>query len=136
MQVLIAGLIAQVTAQILKIPLHYVRKGKWDWKKCTESGGMPSAHTAFIVSTSAYIGKEYGVMDPLFGVASIIAIIVIYDALNVRYQAGIHAEVLNSNILINDGDEKLTEDLGHTKREVIAGVIWGIFIGICCSLAF
>ena len=43
----------------------------------------------------------------------VFSIIIIYDAMNVRYQAGLHARVLN-RLTPNDG-ETLNESMGHTR---------------------
>lgn len=137
MNVLLAGLIAELTSQVMKIPFTYFRYGRWDWRMVKKSGGVPSSHTAFIVSGAAYIGFEYGISDPLFGVACIMASIIIYDALNVRYEAGKHATIINKEIISKLPDhEELYEDLGHTKEEVIFGVILGIVVGLFSSLMF
>jgi uncharacterized protein len=62
-----------------------------------------------------------------------ITMIVIYDAANVRRQAGIHAQRINvifSELLrghpINERD--LREVLGHTPLEVVGGILFGVLI--------
>ena len=78
--------------------------------------------------------------------------IVIFDALSVRYNAGLHAKELNKmrKIIDNMDDEisklsgedddpdinelanqkDLKEFLGHTPIEVLAGALFGIIIGL------
>lgn len=56
-----------------------------------------------------------------------------YDAINVRYEAGIHAKYINEIRLelrdllsINTNIRHLKERLGHTLSEVIGGIVFGI----------
>ena len=48
--VLIAALIGWFVAQGLKIPIHYLVEHEWDLSRFHGSGGMPSSHTAMVVS--------------------------------------------------------------------------------------
>ena len=61
--------------------------------------------------------------------------IVMYDAANVRLQAGKHAQILNKVVEQTDWLEelrgtKLKEVLGHSKTQVLAGFAWGILVGL------
>ena len=60
-----------------------------------------------------------------------------YDAMNVRRQAGEHAKVINR--MINDkesgkeggfDDVTLQEKLGHTPLEVLGGALLGIIVAM------
>ncbi|MDF2653413.1 MAG: divergent family protein, partial [Paenibacillus sp.] len=31
------------TAQVMKLPLFYLKTRKWDWSQLTQTGGMPSS---------------------------------------------------------------------------------------------
>ena len=88
----------------------------------------------------------------MFAFSILIAGIVIYDALSVRYNAGLHAKDLNKLRKIVDelddeiaqltgGEEdpdidelvsqkELKEFLGHTPIEVLAGALLGILIAM------
>src|SRR6476619_5742774 len=92
---LIAGLLAWGLAQIIKIPLDYVRTRRWNWALLLTTGGMPSSHSALMTATTHAIGLYYGFAEPLFALAVAITMIVVYDAANVRRQAGIHAQRIN-----------------------------------------
>lgn len=130
-RVLLIALIAWLTAQGLKVPMEYLRSRKWNWAMALAAGGMPSSHTALMVGITQAIGLYYGFDNPVFALGVAITMIVTYDAAGVRRQAGMHARRIN---LIFDElmhghipDEKeLREVLGHTPREVIGGIIWGL----------
>lgn len=97
------------------------------------TGGMPSSHSAFVVAMAASIGTTEGLHSPIFAVALVFALVVMYDAAGVRRAAGKHAQVINTLMtrLKNIGitrDEKLKELLGHSPIEVFVGALWGIMI--------
>lgn len=132
-QVLIAALIAWTTAQVLKLPMDYILNKKWDWRVLWGPGGMPSSHTAIATASSLAIGLYHGFHTPLFALSITLTLIVVYDATNVRRQAGIHAKWINLLVeeIITAPDtqkKKLREVLGHTPFEAIMGVILGITV--------
>jgi hypothetical protein len=76
-----------------------------------------------------YVGFD----DPLFAVAFMVAMVVVYDATGIRRQAGLHAALINA--MIDDlasghalKGEQLLEVLGHTPLEALAGVIMGLIV--------
>ncbi|MEB2332707.1 MAG: divergent PAP2 family protein [Anaerolineaceae bacterium] len=133
---LIAGLIAWILAQVIKLPLDYLRTRKWNWSLMLTTGGMPSSHSALMTATTLAIGLYHGFANPLFALGIAITMIVTYDAAGVRQQAGIHAKRIN--VLFDEllkghifSEKDLREVLGHTPLEVIGGIILGIIIAVC-----
>ena len=47
----------------------------------SESGGMPSSHSAVVIAIATFIGLKEGVHSSIFGLAFIFAMIVIYDSM-------------------------------------------------------
>src|SRR5512139_1200739 len=92
---LIAGLAAWGVAQLLKMPLFYLRSHRWDWTLLLTTGGMPSSHSALVTATTLAIGLYYGFDNPTFALGVVITMVVTYDAAGVRQQAGIHAQCIN-----------------------------------------
>ena len=138
-QALISALIAWFIAQLLKPPVEYLRRGKWNWGYLISSGGMPSSHSALMVGAVTGIGLHDGFDTSIFALGVAITMIVLYDAAGVRRQAGIHAQKIN--ILIEEllaghpiSEKQLLEVLGHTPMEVSGGVLLGIVVGIVYSL--
>ena len=130
---LITAILAWFIAQILKPPVEYLRKGRWNWGYLLSAGGMPSSHSALMVGAALGIGLHDGFISPVFTIAIAITMIVVYDAAGVRREAGRHAEKIN--ILINEllsghpiSDKELREVIGHTPLEVLGGVILGIVV--------
>ena len=132
-KVLVAALTAWGIAQVIKVPLEYILHHDWDWSLLVSAGGMPSSHAALVVGAGASIGMQEGLGSPLFALAVILAMVVIYDAIGVRRQAGDHARVLN--LMIDElltghplAEKELKEVLGHTPREVVGGVLLGLVV--------
>lgn len=130
---LIAGLIAWLLAQVIKIPLDYLRTHRWNWALLLTTGGMPSSHSSLMTATTLAIGLYDGFDSPVFALGVAITMIVTYDAAGVRQQAGIHAQRINvlfDELLhghpINQRD--LREVIGHTPLEVAGGILLGLVV--------
>nr|MBI2904661.1 divergent PAP2 family protein [Chloroflexota bacterium] len=131
---LMAAGMAWLLAQLIKVPLDYMFTHEFNWHLLLSAGGMPSSHAALVAGLCWAIGLEYGFNSPVFAVAAVVAIIVIYDATGVRRAAGEHARVINR--MIEDlasghplKEEELKELLGHTPGQVLAGTIFGVLVG-------
>jgi acid phosphatase family membrane protein YuiD len=131
--VLIAATIAWALAQIIKVPVEYLRTRRWNWVLLFQAGGMPSSHSALVSGVAHGIGLHFGFDTPSFAIAAAIAAVVIYDATGIRRQAGKHAAFINT--IIQDlaaghplQGEQLLEVLGHTPVEAIAGMVLGLGI--------
>jgi acid phosphatase family membrane protein YuiD len=127
-------LVAWIVAQLLKFVLQASRVGV-DFRKLYESGGMPSAHSALITSSAATIGILEGFRSPLFGLALVMSIIIIYDALGVRHSTGLHAVAIRELYGMQGKDKVLKEQAigkthGHTLPEVIGGSIVGVVLAL------
>jgi acid phosphatase family membrane protein YuiD len=132
-QPLWAALTAWGLAQIIKVPLEYLRARRWDWSLLLRAGGMPSSHSALVASLTHGIGLYIGFGSSQFALSFVLAMIVIYDATGIRRQAGKHAEIINAIVIdLASGhalqQEKLREVLGHTPLEALAGTLMGIAI--------
>lgn len=135
---LLAGLIAWATAQIIKLPIDYIRTHRWNWSLLLTTGGMPSSHSALVTATTLAIGLYYGFDHPTFALGVVITMVVTYDAAGVRQQSGIHAQRINmlfdelmSGHPLNEQElDELREVLGHTPLEVVGGIILGVLVAI------
>lgn len=129
--VFLTALCAWLAAQILKIFFEFLRTKRVEMRLIFSSGGMPSSHTSLAVGASVAIGLTEGFHTPLFALAAIVSLIVMYDASGVRRAAGNQARAINDLLehLEKSGlklDKKLKEMLGHTPIEVAAGAILGL----------
>ncbi|MCZ8518915.1 divergent PAP2 family protein [Paenibacillus mucilaginosus] len=129
-------------AQALKIPMQIHQAGYFDWKELFRTGGMPSSHSAAVVSLATYVGLKKGFASIPFALSTILSLIVMYDAMGIRRHAGLIAEEVNeigealvklsSPALREPGDEpkkELEERLGHLPEEVLGGALLGMAVG-------
>ena len=121
--------------QIFKTVWDLVKEKKFNFKRILGAGGMPSSHSAIVVSLATMIGKYEGVDTPIFALSLIMAFVVMYDACGVRRAAGKQAALLNK-IIETPGltgfqvSERLVEVLGHTPVQVFVGALLGVIVGI------
>ncbi|GBF10165.1 divergent PAP2 family protein [Tepidibacillus infernus] len=139
---LITAFVSMLIAQIIKFPLLYIMEKKLEPMIMFSNGGMPSSHSAFVTSLTTALGIKYGVESPYFAIATVFALITMWDAAGVRYQASEHARILN--ILVQDfqnlvehvkyktkrtrNQVPLKELLGHKPFEVLVGSFLGFLI--------
>ncbi len=134
-EIIAACLISWLIAQILKVLLVLVTSKTIDLSRFVGSGGMPSSHSSLVSTLVFMTGRTAGIGSPVFAVAFALAAIVMYDAANVRREAGEHAKIINIILdqwMENDKlkiDKDLKELLGHTPFEIIIGAILGSLIG-------
>jgi acid phosphatase family membrane protein YuiD len=129
--VLIAAVLAWAIAQAIKVPVYYLQHRRWNWAILLSPGGMPSSHSALVTAAAHAIGLFVGFGTPLFALAVVVTIVVVYDATGIRRQAGLQAALIN--LMIRDlasghplKSEKLREVLGHTPLEALGGVLLGL----------
>lgn len=127
-------LLAWLMAQVAKIFIKGFSRGDWDWRYIYRSGGMPSAHATVVVALCTVIGVRTSTHSPEFGIACIVAAIIMYDAVNVRHAVGEHAVALRSILpkvfKKNVPDITIHQSYGHTPLEVLAGVVIGVVVPI------
>lgn len=134
-RILFAALLSWLVAQILKVVLTLVNEHRLDFHKLISSGGMPSSHSAISTSLAIGVGQLYGYDSALFAIAAVLSFIVMYDAANVRLEAGKQAALLNRIIDVMQDpnvtmEVRLKELLGHTPLQVAAGAVLGIVVAL------
>ncbi len=123
--------------QLFKIIWEYAETKRLNIRRLWGAGGMPSAHSAVVVSITTMIARSQGFSSPLFALSFVFSMVVLYDACDVRYETGKQAHVLNE-IMTNPDSElskmtfnvKLEELVGHTPFQVFVGAIVGLIVGL------
>lgn len=142
MEIIISAFVSWFLAQAVKVVTTAFKYKKLTPYTFVASGGMPSSHTALVVSTAAAILLKEGINSPIAALSLVLGFIVIYDAMGVRRSVGEQAKQLSK--LVEDfyhSDsmdnkqlfEKIGRILGHTPLEVAAGAILGILVAIAVS---
>lgn len=134
-RVLVSAVSGWLIAQVLKTIIHFYFTKTFVPERLIGSGGMPSCHSATVCSLATATGIQFGLGSFEFAIAVILAIIVMYDAIGVRREAGIQAKIINEMMEIFESmnkelsaEDKLKELVGHTPLQVLIGALLGILI--------
>ncbi len=132
-KILIIPLFAWALAQILKTLIALFQGKGLDFRYLFSSGGMPSSHSVIVTALATTAGMVEGFDSAVFGIAAILASIVLYDAAGVRQAVSQQAIILNRivhEIRLREPFTKIEADLreliGHTPFQVIVGASLGI----------
>ena len=138
----VAPILGWTVAQILKTIIHFIITKSFQAERLVGSGGMPSSHSATVVSLMYATAACKGIEGFEFPMATALAIIVMYDAMNVRMETGKQSIVLNfflknEEIMSQLKDVSreewpriiLKEYVGHTPLQVLGGIVTGIVVG-------
>ena len=142
--VLVTAVCASLLAQLIKVLLNLFIFHRFIAERMWGAGGMPSSHSATVCAMVVATGRYCGVSSPIFAIAAVLSIIVMYDAMGVRYETGEQAKVLNRMFTewMDQGFEqfqlphgkKLKEMVGHTPLQVVAGFLVGLVVGLLYPL--
>ena len=128
----ITAISSWILAQIVKTVIHLLVNKKLDIKRLMGDGGMPSGHSATVMSLTVLTGIVYGCGSWNFAISAILTLIVGHDAMGVRREVGKHSSVLNEIISTFEAigkkepfDIKLNELAGHTPLQVWMGGLLG-----------
>ena len=134
--------IAWILAQIIKVFTGYFREEEFSFRKFfSGTGGMPSSHSATVVALLTSTIMVYGVGGYETAASLLLAIIVMSDAMGVRYETGKQAKVINKLVeelfsgKAKNPQANLKELIGHSPFQVFVGAFLGLLVGILvCSL--
>ena len=141
-KILISGVISWAIAQVLKTLIYLCVNRKFEIERLFGDGGMPSGHSATVTAVAVSAGIQCGLSSPTFAVATILAIVVMHDAMGVRLETGKQAKVINDMVEMIEklggtdltNEEKLKEFVGHTPLQVAMGFVLGIIVAIVFNL--
>ncbi len=141
-EVIISAFIATFIAQFLKFIFYYIKHKSINFRIFASTGGMPSSHSAAVVSLMTSTGLILGFNSVEFAISLVFGLIVMYDAAGLRRSAGQMATQLN--MLVDAIYEqrphsfrnKLIELLGHTPLEVTMGALLGIAVSLAIHYKF
>jgi uncharacterized protein len=135
--ILLAAAIAWAIAQLAKTAIA-ARKGRgFQPRTLFTSGGMPSSHSAFVSALATSVAIADGFRSVTFAISAAFALVVMYDATDVRHSVSRQSIVINrivEEIRLGRPMTQLKSDLrelvGHTPFQVFAGSALGIAIGL------
>ena len=133
-----------IIAQLLKAIISAIVHKKFSFDRLVGDGGMPSGHSATVMSLATMCGLRDGFGSVTFGLAMIFAIVVMHDATGVRREAGKHAQSIISivealNDYFSESDEQIKTDklkvlVGHTPLQVAVGAVLGVVTAVVYHL--
>lgn len=137
--ILVSALVGNITAQAIKPFANYVVTGKWNFGLFVSAGNFPSAHSATVFALTSAIAIKEGLDSTAFAISVSLAVLIAYDAMNVRYYAGQNIQVTKQ--LVTDLKsflpfsfkspiylDNMKDVLGHKKVEVVSGAGLGVLI--------
>jgi acid phosphatase family membrane protein YuiD len=129
---LIAIAAAWIIAQGSKFLITSVKKsGVIDLRQLYTSGNMPSGHSATVVALMTIVGLRNGIDTSIFAVTTLLAAIVMYDAVMVRRSSGEQGEAIQALIKEQKSSVRLPRSAkGHEPLEVAAGAFLGLVVGL------
>ena len=127
--ILLVPTVTFIVTVFLKGLFIKISSGKVDLARSLGTWWMPSVHSSVVVSLTTAIAIKYGITSDIFAITMTFTMIIIYDAINIRFEAGQHAAEINRSIW----QKKYKESLGHLPSEAFAGSILGIVIAYLLS---
>lgn len=125
--VIIVGCIIQFTKVIIDI----IRYKRIYTGHIFASGWFPSFHSGLASSVTMLVRLHYGFGSIFFAVAFAFSVLFAYDAMNLRYETGQHAQYINDlrsdleSILQKKPKNILKERIWHTPWEVAGWIFFG-----------
>ncbi len=132
---LLAPATAWAIAQITKTIIVIVKGKGLQLRLFFSSGGMPSSHSAAVAALATCIAFISGTGSIAFAISAVLALIVMFDATDVRYSVGRQSVVINRIVEeiktrrpMTELKSDLRELIGHTPFQVFAGAAIGIAV--------
>jgi len=134
LELIFIPIIVALTTQIIKLTIDGI-PNNLNWQHLiNDYGGMPSSHTAYVVSLATVVGLSQGFNSAAFAISFVLMLIVIRDAIGFRREIGRNAVFTNmlAKIIYKDASPSikkkldfLNERVCHSLLEVIVGFICG-----------
>ena len=134
-KILVITFVVWIIAQGIKVFVGIIREKRFNFRWFIGTGGMPSSHAAGATALATTCGLQEGFDSVFFALATVFAIVTMFDAQGVRRSAGQQAAILNN--ILDDiywkgklENKRLMELIGHTPLQVIIGAILGISFSV------
>ncbi len=124
--VILIPVISFIFAVFIKWIVVKIKTWKINFSKAFWSWWMPSVHTSVVIALATTLALKHWIWSDYFAIVMAYTVIIIYDALNVRFEAWLHAEAINKRLWV----KRFKESLGHLPSEVFAGSILWMLVAI------
>ncbi len=127
--ILVLGLTFFIS-QTFKFIIDSFNRGNLYFWSYLQDGGMPSTHSAVVTSLSLIVYFNQG-FSLLFFVVFVFSLIILNDAMKVRYETELEAKELNKVMKkLHIVHRTLNERVGHKPFQVFAGIILGFIVSL------
>ncbi len=129
--------VAWIVAHIIKYSIAVAKGKRLDLThQLFISGGMPSSHAATTVAVWMVVALKDGIESGLFGLVTLVTLIVCYDAVKVRRSVGEQGDAIRELIVRTAEKVNMPRAAkGHTPLEVVSGAVLGALIGLVVFIA-
>ncbi len=134
-KIALAVLVGGFGAQLLKLFIFFFRHKSLSWHDLVVTGGMPSSHSAFVVSLAAIIFLEEGT-STAFVISLVLAFIVLRDAFGVRRTVGMEGKQIEKLLKLHKLKSKFHYSMGHTPLQVAVGAVIGLIFSLVIFFLF
>lgn len=128
-KILIAVILAGFGAQLIKLISLWFKHKTLHWKDILVTGGMPSSHSAFVVSLATIIYLMEGV-STAFVISLVLAFIIVRDAFGVRRTVGEEGMIIHKMMQKLKLHKQTHFSMGHTPLQVTVGSILGVLVAL------
>ncbi|MEK6938399.1 MAG: divergent PAP2 family protein [Nanoarchaeota archaeon] len=128
-KIILAVILAGFGAQLIKLVVLWFKHKSLHWKDLLVTGGMPSSHSAFVVSLATIIYLMEGV-STAFAISLVLAFIVVRDAFGVRRTVGEEGVMIHRIVQKLKLHKEPHFAMGHTPWQVTVGSILGFLVAV------
>lgn len=128
-KIALAVLLAGFGAQLVKLMIYFFRHKSLSIHDIFVTGGMPSSHSAFVVSMAVIIFLEER-LSTSFIISLVLAMIVLRDAYGVRRSVGSEGKEIERLLKLHKVKSRFHYALGHTPKQVLIGSLIGFFVSL------
>jgi hypothetical protein len=124
---LLAALAVMAVSQLFKLARYSIRDGRFRLSHLLSTGGMPSAHSAFVTTLAVSVGLWRGLGSEVFAVSAVFGSIIVYDSIRLRGTVDIHTRILRDlqSRIPASADIRIPRWVGHSVAETAVGIAVG-----------
>ena len=128
-KIIMAVVLAGFGAQLVKLILYWFKHKSLSLHDIFVTGGMPSSHSAFVVSLATIIYLVEGTSSS-FAIALVFAMVVLRDAYGVRRSVGKEGKQIEKLLKLHKIKSKFYYAMGHSPKQVLVGSLIGFLVSI------
>lgn len=130
---LVVAVAVQLLSQLFKVVFYSLKERRLRLDYFISTGGMPSAHTAFVSTLTVSLGLHHGFASEFFTVAFVFSVIMVYDLVRVRGAVHAHSRILA--MLLEQVQLRQKVVLPHLVSHSLPEILVGLGVGGAAAAA-